>query len=784
MKITKKLRNSLITALIIIISIVAIVVIFISPIAKYLIEKYDVEYTGREIKTGVVYINPFTGYAHIGNLRLYEQKSDSIFIKADGLNINFNWTALIFRKTYELSSLTLNKPVFNISQQRQAFNFDDIIAKFTPKEKDLVKKARTKLNILDIDINNGRVNYKEKVIPVNYYVDKINIESPGMWWNRDTMQVKFKLNNGPSTGVVSGNVTINLTKKNYRLYLNIKDFDLAFMEQYIKDLANYGNFEAKLNLDVYANGGFESVLETTAKGWVALNDIHFGKTKGNDFFSMEEMYIGIKEFNPKQFRYNMDSIILTHPFFVYEMYDYLDNLQRMFGKGGSKIKAAQADSTKFNPIFTIVTQVQQIATNFLQSYYQVGKVEIKNGDIKFNDFSIREKFAVSLNPLNVEANDLDKNNPRLKVKLNTKILPFGNINGSFSIDPKNSNTFESNYKLSNVPVSLANPYLITFTSFPLDKGSIDFNGYFNAVNGNINSMNHLVVLDPRVGKRLKKKKDTKWIPVPLIMAFVRERGNVIDYEVPLKGDLKNPKVKIKDIIFDLLKNIFIKPVTIPYAFKVGNIENELEKLLTLKWETRQVNLRNSQDRFTDKIADFLKETPNTKISVQPMIYAEKEKEYILFYEAKKKFYLMVNNKKTLSKDDSMTVEKMSNKDSSFVKYLNKNSSDDMYTIQQKCLHFIGNELVNSKYAKLVKERESMFKQSFIDNGTIKQINILATKSTIPFGGFSYYSIKYNGEVPASLTDAYEGLQDINEGKTRKKYIIKRRRNKKLSGESN
>ncbi|HUM50318.1 MAG TPA: DUF748 domain-containing protein, partial [Chitinophagales bacterium] len=237
----KKTKRSLIATLIIIVSIVVLVIVFISPIAKYLIEKYDVKYTGREIKTGLVYVNPFTGYIHIGNLKLYELKNDSIFIQAEGLNVNFNWTKLIFSKTYEISSLTVDHPIFNIVQQRQRFNFNDIIAKFTPKEKKLVKDARTKLNILDIEIIEGRVNYKELVIPVTYFLKNINIESTGMWWNRDTMAVKFNLKNGPSTGDIKGKTTINLTKKRYRLDLGIQNFDLQFMEQYIRDLANYGS---------------------------------------------------------------------------------------------------------------------------------------------------------------------------------------------------------------------------------------------------------------------------------------------------------------------------------------------------------------------------------------------------------------------------------------------------------------------------------------------------------------------------------------------------------------
>ena len=71
---------------------VALVIIFISPIAYYLISKYSEKYTGRQIKMDWVYVNPFTGYVHISNLKIYESKlnqayenGDSIFFSAKGL---------------------------------------------------------------------------------------------------------------------------------------------------------------------------------------------------------------------------------------------------------------------------------------------------------------------------------------------------------------------------------------------------------------------------------------------------------------------------------------------------------------------------------------------------------------------------------------------------------------------------------------------------------------------------------------------------------------------------
>ncbi|MDB5228113.1 MAG: hypothetical protein JWN78_2306, partial [Bacteroidota bacterium] len=682
-------KRTLIITSFVIVTFVAVVIIFFSPIAKYLIEKYDIKYLGREVKTGIMYANPFTGTVRMGNLRLYELKSNKVFISGRA-TVNFNMTKL-FSGEYIIEDLTFSNAKMYVVQTRKNFNFNDIIDKFTPKEKKLVKKARTKLSILNINIENAEIHYQEKVIPVDYYIKEVNLFSEGMHWDRDTMNIKFSFSNGPASGKIKGNFKINLNTKDYALYVNIKKFDLRLLEQYLHDMANYGHLAANLDADVHASGNVKALLSVKAKGLLAINDFHFGKTPDQDFLSFDKLLLQFREVNPQQYKYYLDSVIIDHPMFVYETYDYLDNLQRMFGEGGSKIKEAHADSTKYNLIIEIAKSVQQFAKNFLESYYKIDRVALYRGDLKFNDYSPREKFAISLNPLYLHADSINKNHERIYFQLRSDVKPYGTLKVNMNVDPNDYQYFDADYNLQKIPIPLVNPYLITYTSFPLDRGSLEFNGNMSVQNGNINSFNHLVILDPRVGKRIRKK-DTKWIPVPLIMAFVRERGNVIDYHIPVTGDLKNPKIHFKDIIFDLLKNIFVKPPTTPYSFTVKNVENEIEKSLTLKWEMRQTVLRREQEKFVDKIADFLKSNRDASITVQPVQYAEKEKEYTLFYEAKKKYFLIQNHKSAnqYSEDDSVFVEKMSVKDSGFVHYLKKQFNDnDYYTIQQKCLKLIG-----------------------------------------------------------------------------------------------
>jgi hypothetical protein len=464
----------------------------------------------------------------------------------------------------------------------------------------------------------------------------------------------------------------------------------------------------------------------------------------------------------------------------YERYDYLDNVQMMFGKNGANLSAANANPARFNLILEIAKYVKVLANNFFQSDYKINRLAIYKGDLKFNDFAISEKFSADINPLFIIADSINKNHKRVNVSLKSGIQPYGNISATLSINPKNKEDFDLHCHLQKVPVSVFNPYLITYTSYNLDRGTLEFNGTWNVRDGIIQSVNHLVIIDPRVTKRLRNK-DTKWLPMPLIMSFIRERGNVIDYEIPITGNLKNPKFHLHDVLMNLLENIFVKPATTPYRLQVKNMETEIEKSHTLKWAMRQGSLLPGQEKFVNTMVDFLIKNPEATIAVYPMEYAEKEKEHILFFEAKKKYFLLSNDKNApfLSEDDSLKVDKMSVKDSLFVHYLNKKMNNNMmFTIQEKCNNFVGSAIINAKFKQLNKEREDAFMLDFKQKGMQNRVKMYTGENNIPYNGFSFYKIVFKGEIPEVLVKAYRKMNELNDEAPRKKFKNDRKKNRK------
>ena len=74
------------------------------------------------------------------------------------------------------------------------------------------------------------------------------------------------------------------------------------------------------------------------------------------------------------------------------------------------------------------------------------------------------------------------------------------------------------------------------------------------------------------------------------------------------------------------------------------------------------------------------------------------------------------------------------------------------------------------FEKLVKKREHVLMEYFKMNETQDQVKISAKTDIIPFNGFSYFKIKYNGDMPGSLMDAYGKLNEKNIESPRDKYL--------------
>src|SRR5579871_4609898 len=130
--------------LIVLASIVAaciIVLIFLSSIVKYLIEKHSEEYTGRKIVMENLHINLFSGNIRFDKLKIFEAKSNTVFFACDRIEGTISTHKLLASK-YDITDLQLEKPVINITQKGNKFNFSDLVKQFVTDAPPAPKDAK------------------------------------------------------------------------------------------------------------------------------------------------------------------------------------------------------------------------------------------------------------------------------------------------------------------------------------------------------------------------------------------------------------------------------------------------------------------------------------------------------------------------------------------------------------------------------------------------------------------------------------------------------------------
>src|ERR1035437_2341575 len=363
-----KLQKTILIIIISIITVVILSILFISPITKYLIEKYDEKYTGRQITMDWAYINVFSGSVYFSNFKIMEEKSDSIFFSAKGVGFNIALLKLL-SNNIEISNFKLNQPKAFVIQNKKVFNFDDMIKKFEPDNKNK-KPSKSQFNLLGIKIASGEIHYRDNQLKLNIFIKNVNIESPGKRWDSDSISTHFSFKSGSLSGGVKGNFSMNVSNKNYRFDVKVSKLDLKVLEPYLKNLKNYGTYSANLEADLIAIGNFREAGKVVFSGLISINDFHFGKNPKEDYGSFDKISLRIFELSPKNHKYLFDSVSLIHPYFKYERYDETsNNLQNMFKSKGS----SDSGSGSFNLPITIGKDIAALSKNFFDSSYKINK---------------------------------------------------------------------------------------------------------------------------------------------------------------------------------------------------------------------------------------------------------------------------------------------------------------------------------------------------------------------------------------------------------------------------
>ncbi len=190
---------------------------------------------------------------------------------------------------------------------------------------------------------------------------------------------------------------------------------------------------------------------------------------------------------------------------------------------------------------------------------------VNDGAMDFSDLSLPLPFATHIKNLNGAISTIatDSTQPAT-VKLEGQVNKYGlaRIDGSANLfDPLAFTDIKIEFR--NLQMSNMSPYSARFAGRKIDKGKLTMGLHYAIENGKLHGKNNIVLSDLQLGKKLAGPGTTN-LPLDLAVALLKDANGIIRADIPVSGDVNDPKFKLGSVIREAVVGMITSAITAPF----------------------------------------------------------------------------------------------------------------------------------------------------------------------------------------------------------------------------
>lgn len=716
----KHIRRSTIIVASSLIGLVVLIVLFISPITKYVIEKYSEEYTGRKITMDGLRMNIFNGSITARGFTVYEAKSAKTFFKTDVLDINIAVYKL-WAGQYDITSVQLSNPYLQVVQKGDRFNYDDLMSRFFAEDTtQTVDSKPVKYWARNIQVNNATILYTNTKPLTNIKIIKGAVHIPLIAWDDPVykIQTAFGLSTGGSTKAL---LHFNANTYDYKAKIDIDQLSIDFLYPYLKDYMKVSALKGLMHANLWLTGNANQPTAIALSGSVKARDFAIVDATNELLTAIDETTVLIDTINTAKNRYNFTSITMDHPFFRLSMYDKGFNYERIMTT--PLAMSGDTSSTVYSNVFLMMSgYIQEIVREYDVNNYQINQFRVTRGQCIFTDFTHGDKFRYVLDSMTLSSDRLSSANPFLLFSVKSRLNTSGKMSGSLKVDPKHYQDIIIDASIKELLITDFNPYSKYYVATPFLNGTISYENQTTVLGGKLDSKNILDIRQIKTGKKVKNSTAMN-LPVGLAVSLLKDVKGNIHLDIPVKGSLNDPKFKWGRVIWGVLKNLVIKAATAPFRLLANLFGGKEEDFKEMQFEYMQTDIMPNQQTVLDRLAKIAIDKPEIKIELTQVTNISDETEAIAVFQMKQKYLGIssdISGQVLKYRTDSIT-----NNDSLFIKYLASKlpNAEGLQSTEEKCVQLIGRDKIIPEVNVLMNKRNTAVLQYLVNQKKVPVANI-------------------------------------------------------------
>ncbi len=431
------------------------------------------------------------------------------------------------------------------------------------------------------------------------------------------------------TVAVSGNVLPE--PLNTALSMKIKDLPIAPLQPYVDEKANVLLTGGVINSDGKITAGMtqKEGLKAAFKGKVWINNFATAdRITAEDLLKWDTLYLGEMDIRYAPLFMNIDDISLTNFYSrIVVNADRTINLRKVFKTAGPQQQTEARAQTSQPTVQPAVTENKPAQ----QKMIRISKITLQGGTIDFTDHSIEPMFSSKLSEIGGSVSGLSSEENKFgEVDLRGKYDGYAPLDITGKVNPfRNDLYVDLKFGFKDMDLARVSPYSGRYAGYAIQEGKLSFQLQYLIVKNKLDSKNSIFVDQFTFGDRVESPQATK-LPVRLVVALLKDRNGRINLDIPVSGDMHDPKFSIGGVIWQVIKNILVKAVTSPFAL-LSAIFGGGEQLSYIEFDDGLSTLPDSSQKKLDNVIKALYERPNLKMDIEGHADPEKDREGLKQY---------------------------------------------------------------------------------------------------------------------------------------------------------
>lgn len=722
-------------ALIVLAALIVIVIaaLKIAPgVAKNYVVEHSEELIGRKMKIENVEFSPFTFTVTVDDFAIFEPDGSTPFVAFEKFRINVNPTRLI-AKEISVSEIYLKGLYTRVAQRGDLFNFSDILNKFAadstadttaakeePKVDATAADSAQALNldptealggfsvaIENITLEKGNIIYEDLKVGSKIHIQDFSVAIPAVYFsNKNTdIGVNLKFANGGDLGI---KVQFNMKTQDFGVNVTLNKLALAVAKPYLKDFINYKDFEGTLGVNLDIAGNVNNVLSSNVSGTISVDDIKLTETSGKAI-GVAHVGVGIAKANVNEMDFRVDSVIVDGA------YAHLDLLKN--GKTNIDILLEPLNKpAKAAPVDTTAKDEPKTAEKSKPLKAVINKLQVVNTNVSASDHTPKQTFNYKVSNISVNGSNINFNTP-CTINVSAAFPEGGALTLKYKGALSDISTMDAYVSVKNLALKHFSPYSHHYTGYPISSGTMAFASENKMSGWNIESKNTIDIYNIDVADKDGTTDPEYTVPMKVGLYILKDKDDKIQFDVPVKGNVKDPEFSYLKIVWQTVMNLLIKVALSPLKV-VGNVAAagagvvgiDLGKNDEIYIDPLASSFTSEQFAKAQKMVEALAKDKKLKMNFVQNFNMKKTVEAYKTHKLKTDFYKATQNKTTLNELDEKAIVAIEDKDSAYAAYAAEHAKElDRKTMEKEILAMA--EARNQELLKTLQQQPGVTKKN-------------------------------------------------------------------------